>query len=76
MRKNVKTQISFKKTNTVYCILPPFWVGACLVRHKLSLCITNLCPRRRPIACPRRIASLPHPQLLLLDLRAAAVVPR
>jgi len=49
-----------KKTNTVYCILPPFWVGACLVRHKLSLCITNLCPRRRPIACPRRIASLPQ----------------
>ena len=48
------------KNSTVYCILPPFWVGACVVRHKLSLCITNytnVCPW---IACPRRIASLPQ----------------
>ena len=69
------------KNSTVYFVtllVPPFWVGACVVRHKLSLCIT----RYQLYQCmsPDKIMSPPDSitttALLLLDLRAAAVVPR
>ena len=56
-------------------ILPPFWVGACLVHHELPLRTTDVlvCPRRAtinatPLMPQRRIPHLSHVMYLVSEL--------
>jgi hypothetical protein len=60
--------------------IPPFWVGACLVRHKLSLYTLHYqlyqCMSLPDSMSPPDSITTTATALHLHDLSAAAVVPR